>query len=86
MRSCATLSTRRQARLGGRGNPVDRDTMEGVPIVAHVAPQGAACCGGLGRTGQRETRIARCGSRQLPVGIGTGEAVSERRQWDVRDR
>jgi len=28
--------------LGGRGNPVDRDTTEGVPIVARVVPQGAA--------------------------------------------
>lgn len=27
---------------GGRGNPVDRDTTEGVPIVARVVPQGAA--------------------------------------------
>jgi len=64
---------------------VDRDTTEGVPIVAlpyRKARQG----GGLGRAGQREACVARRTSRQLPPGSGTGEAVPAMTTKDVRDR
>jgi len=64
---------------------VDRDTTEGVPIVA-LSHRKARQGGGLGRAGQREAFVARRASRQLPPGPGTGEAVPAMTTKDVRDR
>jgi len=47
---------------------VDRDTTEGVPIVA-LSHRKARQSGGLGRAGQREACVARRASRQLPPGM-----------------
>jgi len=64
---------------------VDRDTTEGVPVVA-LSHRKARQSGGLGRAGQREAFVARRASRQLPPGPGTGEAVPAMTTKDVRDR
>jgi hypothetical protein len=71
--------------FGGRGNPVDRDTTEGVPIVT-ISSRKARCNGSLGRAGEHSACIARCASSQLPAGPGTGEAVSAMTTKDVGDR
>jgi hypothetical protein len=71
--------------IGGRGNPVDHDTTEGVPIVT-ISSRKARCSGGLGRAGERKACIARCASCQLPAGPGTGEAVPAMTTKDVGDR
>jgi hypothetical protein len=63
----------------------DRDTTEGVPIVA-MSHRKARQGGGLGRAGQREACVARRASRQLPPGTGTGEEVPAMTTKDVRDR
>jgi hypothetical protein len=68
-----------------RGNPIGRDTMEGVLTVL-VSPRKARHQGGLGRAGQREAHAARRATSQLPVGSGTGEAVPARTTRGVRDR
>jgi len=46
-------------RIGGRGNLVDRDTTEGVPIVV-MSLRKARHGGGLGRAGQREADTETC--------------------------
>jgi hypothetical protein len=71
--------------IGGRGNPVDRDTTEGVPIV-NMSSRKARGSGGLGRAGEHSSRTARCASSQLPSGPGTGEAVPAMTTKDVGDR
>jgi len=71
--------------FGGRGNPVDHDTTEGVPIV-NMSSRKARGDGGLGHAGEHSACIARCASSQLPSGPGTGEAVPAAATKDVRDR
>lgn len=71
--------------IGGRGNPVDHDTTEGVPIV-NMSSRKARGSGGLGRAGERKAHAARCASSQLPTGSGTGEAVPAMTTKDVGDR
>jgi hypothetical protein len=60
--------------VGGRGNPVDRGTTEGVPVV-RTQPCKGRRGGGLGHAGQREASAARRASSQPPAGPGTGVAV-----------
>jgi hypothetical protein len=62
---------------------VDRDTMEGVLIVA-LSNRKARQGGGLGRTGEPDVFRKGC-VRKLPVGPGTGEAVPASMTKDVRD-
>jgi len=71
--------------IDDRGNPVGRDTTEGVLTVL-VSSRKVRHQGGLGRAGQREACAARRTSSQLPVGSGTGEAVPARTTRGVRDR
>jgi len=85
VKSCDAFQPESGHGISDRGNPVDRDTTEGVLIVL-ASLRKVRRGDGLGRAGQREACAARRASSQLPVGSGTGEAVPARTTRGVRDR